>query len=298
MGVNEIILLARKLLTTTRPLAAGPYPSQSLFARVVEGTFRRDYLTFYTMVYLAALDQPEVPKGLGTSCMDLCRRVLEDEISLEYMLLKGKEPYAKKFLEYRAIEAKRDMDYLEAAGVTMEEQYKKTTNENYDKVKRQFLESSSKTKRKVWNDLTDFLNSQGKIDQQLEQVINEEGDKRYPDVKEPRKAWAGLEIEAMIQKLVEAGVITPNEQKVLKQTYIMGNRKNHFSPIDISAFLSSAYYEAVNLDDLVLSLVATTTLMTRMAKIFADEFNLPYDTKQAIEEIAHTLVTAHQSVKE
>jgi hypothetical protein len=102
----------------------------------------------------------------------------------------------------------------------------------------------------------------------------------------------------MIEELVEAGVITADEQKVLKQTYIMGNRKNHFSPIDISAFLSSAFYNAVNEDDLALSLIATTTLMTRMARIFADEFNVQNDTKQAIEEIAQTLFTAHQSVKE
>jgi hypothetical protein len=94
---KEIKLLARKLLTITRSLAAGPHSTQSLFARVVEGTFRRDYLTLYTIVYLAEQDQPGAPTGLGTICMDLCRRVLEDVVSLEYMLLKGKEPYAKKF---------------------------------------------------------------------------------------------------------------------------------------------------------------------------------------------------------
>jgi hypothetical protein len=40
MELNEIKILARKLLNTTRPLAADPYIYKSLFARVVEGMGR------------------------------------------------------------------------------------------------------------------------------------------------------------------------------------------------------------------------------------------------------------------
>lgn len=298
MEMNEIIGLAQKLLTTTRPLAAGPYQTQSMFARVVEGTFRRDYLTFYTIVFLAMQTQPEAPRDLGTISMDLCRRVLEDVISLEYMLFKGKEEFAKKFLKYSAIEAKRDMDYLEAAGIPLDEEYIRNTNNQYDKVKRDFLDTSNKTKRNAWNELTTFLKSEGKLDEQMEQRITEERDRRYPQVQEPRKAWAGLEVEAMIEELVQGGVLTADNQKILKQTYIVGNRKNHFSPIDISEYLSSAFYNAADNSNLSLSLIAMTTLMTRMARIFADEFVLPESTKQAIKEIGLTLVNAHLSDRE
>src|SRR5713226_8143223 len=100
MELNEIKTLARKLVASTRQLAVGPNTYKSLFSMVVEGTFRRDYLTLYTMVYLAEHDTPEVRTAFGTSCMDLCRRVLEDFISLKYILFKGKEEHARKFMNY------------------------------------------------------------------------------------------------------------------------------------------------------------------------------------------------------
>src|SRR5258708_25854775 len=134
MEFNELNLLARKLVNTTHQLFVGPNTYKSLFAKVVEGTFRRDYLTLYTMVYLAEHDTPEVRTAFGTSCMDLCRRVLEDFIGLKYILYKGKEEFAQKFMNYAAVEAKRDMDYLEAVGDTIDPQIKATTDENYTRI--------------------------------------------------------------------------------------------------------------------------------------------------------------------
>src|SRR5713101_4489556 len=80
--------VARKLLNTIHPLVIGPNTYKSEFAKVVEGTLRRDYLTLLTTVYLAEHDEPEMQIAFGNSCMDLSRRVLEDFISLEYMLFK------------------------------------------------------------------------------------------------------------------------------------------------------------------------------------------------------------------
>src|SRR6266568_3457493 len=114
MKLNSITALARKLLNSTYQLAMGPNTYKSVFAQVLEGTFRRDYLTLYTMLYLTEHSQPEQRRAFGDCCLDLSRKVLEDLVSLEYMLLRGKEAYAKKFLDYYHIEAKRDSDYLEA----------------------------------------------------------------------------------------------------------------------------------------------------------------------------------------
>ncbi len=229
MELNEIKNLTRKLLEATHQLAnsSNKYKSPSLFAIVAEGAFRRDYLTLYTMYYLAENDKPEARTAFGTSCMDLCRRVHEDLISLEYMLLKGKETYAKKFMEYIHVERKRDADYLEAVGAPIDQQLKKTIGEDYDKVKRQFLDSSGKAKRKAWTELTDFLLSEGDINSQVKQKIQEEFKRRYPNVNEqPRRAWAGLDVEGMTEELVKGGVIDNFQQGVLIQTYIKGNQKN------------------------------------------------------------------------
>jgi len=302
MNLNEIKILTRKLLDATYQLFVGPntYKSAPIFARVAEGTFRRDYLTLYTMLYLAAHEKPEARTAFATSCMDLCRRIHEDLISLEYMLLKGKEKYARKFMNYKAVEAKRDIDYLEAVGAPIDPRIKKNTiDENYEKVKHQFLDNSSKARRKAWAELTEFLKSQGKIDDRDEQKIEEEFTKRYPNVDEqPRRAWAGLDVEDMTRELVKGGVINANEQRILIQTYLKGNQKNHFSPTDISVFLDNELYNQANDADLLLSLVVTTIGVTRIATIFADEVELPDETKQRIKEISQTLLAAHLSEDE
>lgn len=299
MELNDLKLLARKLVNTTHQLFVGPNTYKSLFARVVEGTFRRDYLTLYTIVYLAEHETPEVRTAFGTSCMDLCRRVLEDFISLKYILFKGKEEYARKFLNFAAVEAKRDMDYLEAAGATIDPQVKKTTDENFERVKDQFLDNSNRARRRAWDELTEFLKLQGKIDQQWEQKINEEFNKRYPNTNgQPRKAWAGKDVEGMIDELVRRQVISASERNIIIETYLMGNSRNHFSPTNIRAFLHSELYNATNDGDLEMGLLFTTTLVAQMARIFADEFDISEDAKQAIEEIWQVLLTAHLSEEE
>jgi len=301
MELNDIKILTRKLLAATHQLAEGQnkYKSASLFARVAEGTFRRDYLTLYTMLYLAEHEKPEARTAFATSCMDLCRRVHEDLISLEYMLLKGKETYAKKFMDFAAVERKRAMDYLDAVGAPLDPQFKKPIEENYDMVKKQFLDDSGKSKKKGWIELTEFLKSEGMIDPQMEQKIEVELNKRFKNVNEqPRKAWAGLDVEGMIEELVKGGVIDAFEKGVLIQTYIKGNEKNHFSPTDIQAFMYTELYNQTNDADLLLSLVVTTIAMTRMAGIFADEVEASEETMQSIEEIRQTLARAHLPPKE
>ena len=115
---------------------------------------------------------------------------------------------------------------------------------------------------------------------------------------QPRKAWAGLDVEGMTEELVKGGVIDAFQQRVLIQTYIKGNQKNHFSPIDIKAFLNIELYNQTNDDDLQLSLIVTTIAVTRMARIFADEIEASNETIQSIEEIGQLLSTALLPPKE
>ncbi len=259
MNKDRITLLTRKLLATTRQLALGPNTYKSLFARVIEGTFRRDYLTLYTMLFLAEHNDPEARRAFGTDCVDLSRRVLEDLISLEYMLFKGKEQSAKKFFDYQAVEAKHDLDFLEAAGAPIDQEFKAKVEKNYSKVKRKFLDSSGKARKRAWEELTEFLRSQDKIDQQTEHEIEEEYHRRYPNVNDQtRRAWAGLDTEAMVEELVSAGVISAEEKRTLHMTYILGNRKNHFSPTDIAGFLFSDPNNEISDTDIALSLTATS----------------------------------------
>jgi hypothetical protein len=299
MKLNSITAFARKLLNSTHQLAMGPNTYKSVFAQVLEGTFRRDYLTLYTMLYLIEHSEPGQRRAFGDCCLDLSRKVLEDLVSLEYMLLKGKESHAKKFFDYYNIEAKRDSDFLEAAGAPIDRKRKILIEKNYNRVKRDFFDSGARSRQRAWSDLTEFLMAQNKIDQQTKQQIEDEFNRRYPNVNEqPRRAWAGLDNEAMIETLVQNSVISPAEQKILIQTYIQGNNKNHFSPTDIRAFLRNDPHNIVSDSDLALSLVSTTTAVTRIARIFTDEFDIPEDTKQAVEEIWQTIFAARLSEEE
>ncbi len=298
MDLKGIQLLATELLNSTKKFAIGPNTYKSLFARVLEGTFRRNYLTLFTMLYLVTNGKPDEHTAFGSSCMDLARRVQEDLISLEYILHKGKEEYSKKFIEYEAVEAMRDIIYLEAAGIIVDVGLKKKTVKNYEKYKQQFFDKSGKAKRKAWNELIEYLKKKGKINDADVHEIEVEFSKRYPNNdQQPRRSWAGVDVEGMIDVLVKDGVINTDEERTLKQSYLKGNIKNHFSPTDINNFAYTDLYTITNNDDLLLSIVTTTVGIARMANMVADEFEIPDDTRLKLKSMWQTLLTAHLPVK-
>ena len=99
--VEEIKKLTNKLLKATKPLAeAHPKVDKKYhYVRVIEGFYRRNYFTFLAIRYLA--DAP----ALADSAATLVRKMTEDVISIEYMLLIGKEKMAKRFQDFFYIQA-------------------------------------------------------------------------------------------------------------------------------------------------------------------------------------------------
>ena len=108
---------------------------------------------------------------------------------------------------------------------------------------------------------------------------------------------AGLDVEAMIKELVGSKVISAEEQNILISTYIEGNESNHFSPAGIALFLGSASYTEISRNNLELSLVVTTTLVTHVARIFVGEFEVSEEIKKAVDEIWQTILQAHLPVE-
>lgn len=251
MELQEAQSFAEKILEVTHKLVIGPNKANSLFARIVEGVYRRDYLTLYTVLFLskAKIEERAI---FGNSCMDLCRRVLGDLICVEYIRLKGKDKLSKKFADFKAVEVKRDLDYLKASGINVDKQLEETANKEYENVRKQF-------------------EYKGKV----------------------RKSWAGLDTELMIQELLDKGIIKEEEKRTLVQTYLAGNYKNHFSPTDIFNFLYQDLFDYTNESDLIISLVVITSLVSRLATIFAEEFNVDPKTKKLIQEAWEKLLIAH-----
>ena len=299
--LQEIKSLANRLLDITHPIVVGPNTySSPIFASIVEAAFRRDYLTLSTIRKLSEGTQMELTVS-GSSCMDLSRRVLEDMISLEYMIMKGKDKMAKKFRNYLFVEDKRIMDYLEDGGVIIESSRKSEINKNYDNVKKDFLDKSSRTRWKAWKEIIDYLQKNNvEISNELHKQIEEEFIKRYPDSSEKtRRSWAGLDVEEMILELHRNSIIpSSDELKSILATYRVGNSKNHFSPTDLMNYHHEELFETSNLSDVKLSLLLVTMYLTRIASITFDEleFSNKSQIKDGVNAIWNEILTAHQTV--
>src|SRR5713226_6218557 len=80
-------------------------PKLPLFTVTVTIIARRDFPILHSIAILA--DDPLS----GDAILDLSRRVVEDRISVEFMVLRGKEDMAARFIRYSAVERWLDLEY-------------------------------------------------------------------------------------------------------------------------------------------------------------------------------------------
>src|SRR3989304_4988641 len=100
-GLMDKLLKATHHLAEVHPIVNRKYH----YVRVVEGFYRRNHFTFLAIRYLA--DAP----ALADSAVVLTRKMTEDVISIEYMLLKGKEEMAKRFQDFFYIQAYQEIEH-------------------------------------------------------------------------------------------------------------------------------------------------------------------------------------------
>ncbi len=284
VSLDEVKKWADDLLDAVHVIATGPNKYKSTtFARIVEASFRRDYLTLSTIRRLSD-GKPEELIIYGSSCMDLFRRVFEDLISLEYMIMKGKDDMAKKFRNFLFVEDKKTMEYLESGGVKMDPKRKKEIEDNYEKVKKDFFDKSSMMRWKTWLETIEYLKSKGVgITNDVESQLEVDFDEKYPDKGEKvRKSWAGLDVENMVIELAQNKVIQDDEVKSMLETYRIGNSKNHFSPTDLINYLYEDLFNNSNTQDIKLSLLLVTMNLSRISSIAISE--LDFANKAVVEK--------------
>lgn len=285
--LKKIQLWADRILNCTHKLALGPNVYKTpIFSRIVEAAFRRDYLTLSTIRYLSNGKKEELA-AFGNSCMDLSRRVLEDDLYLKYMIATDKEELSKKFNAYRAIETKNDLDYLKAAGSTIDPEVERQVLDEFDEVKADFFDKSSKSRQKGWKDLLEALTKfNHELNSDLKTKLDQEFINLYPLNKDKtRKNWSAMDVESIILELEKTKVIPPEEARDRLQFYYRTNDKNHFSPRDLLSFLYNDLYEANGEKDMRVSLFAVTGYLTEMALIFCQEFDVPLEVKTEIENL-------------
>ncbi len=128
--------LSENLLEITFPLAKGPNKYKSLFGKILEGVFRKDYFTLQTVTLLGvkAEEEPGLKIVFGGCILDLSRRVFEDMVYMEYIKEKGKNKYSHRFSQFMAVEQKNDVEFLLASGISVDKKIIALANEEYRKV--------------------------------------------------------------------------------------------------------------------------------------------------------------------
>ena len=133
---TDFLRSAREFLDLTYSLATGPNLRQSKFGVILEGVFRKDYFTLETIIFLRNKIEEE-PGGrliFGGSILDLSRRVLEDMVYMVYIKERDVVKYSERFMQFDAVEQKRDFDFLVENGVSVEPQKMQIIQDRYSRV--------------------------------------------------------------------------------------------------------------------------------------------------------------------
>lgn len=195
--IKEIKGLIEKLLNATKPLAEShpKVDKKYHYVRVIEGFYRRNHFTFLAIRYLA--DAPALADSAGV----LTRKMTEDVISIEYMLLKGKEEMAKRFQDFFYIQAYQEIEHRRRLG------YEIPSEEEIAKLMRRV----NKLKPQFWHKKSnDFVRS-----------------------------WSGLSAEQMWVELAKNKVFKKHDIHSVLLGYTYGSWKNHPNPADVLTYMTN-----------------------------------------------------------
>lgn len=197
--IEEIKGLMDKLLNATHPLAeTHPKVDKKYhYVRVIEGFYRRNHFTLLAIRYLT--DAP----ALADSAVVLARKMTEDVISIEYMLLKGKEEMAKRFQDFFYIQAYQEIEHRKRLG------YEIPSKEELAKL----MERVEKLKPQFWHEKSnDFMHS-----------------------------WSGKSAEQMWVELAKKKVFGKHDIHSVLLGYTYGSWKNHPNPADVLTYMTNEF---------------------------------------------------------
>lgn len=195
--IIEIKELMEKLLNATKPLAeAHPKVDKKYhYVRVIEGFYRRNHFTFLAIRYLA--DAPALADSAGV----LTRKMTEDVISIEYMLLKGKEDMAKRFQNFFYIQAYQEIEHRKRL------KYEIPSEAEITKL----MKRVEKLKPLFWHEKSgEFMHS-----------------------------WSGMSAEQMWVELAKKKVFGKHDVHSVLLGYTYGSWKNHPNPADVLTYMTN-----------------------------------------------------------
>lgn len=228
---NDLRSIAQELLKATHPLAeAHPAPkSRDPFLRVSEATYRRNTFT------LLAIEELSRKPYFADSAMALMRKMLEDLISIEYMIANDKQAMAKRFQRFMAVQLHQNTEFLKdtganfaAAGIAEKPE---EIEKEYQKVREEFI---------------------------------------HPATKQDLRSWIGKDIETLLRELKNSGSMSEFDVSRTAIAYVRACWKNHFNPYDIAAYLKSDLLEASSQEAMNHALLFSVTCYYRLTTRYID----------------------------
>lgn len=187
----------------------------------------------------------------GDAILDLSRSLLEDMICVEFMKLHGTADMAIKFMDYSLVEQKLDTDFLLANEGKVSAEEAKQTQDDFDSVKDRYMRKPGEISR----------------------------------------SWAMCDIEQMIKELLKGNVMSESEKNMILQAYVMGNRKNHLSPIDTLTYISGEFREMAKDTSKETGLLFSLVSYIKIA----DEFAIHLQNTEVSEKLKNTLIDLNKS---
>ena len=216
-----------ELLQITNSLAsAHPLPKEktSYFLRIIEGIYRKATFTVLAIRHLS--DTPV----LADSAATLYRKLIDDVVTVEYMLMKGKEDMAKRFQEFELIQQYIEIKMLRNMG------YKASVSDaDYSRLE----EEVSKIKQSHIHHKSGSFNH----------------------------SWSGFSTEQMWIEIAKSKIFKKHEIKFINLTYLYGSWKTHTNPVDVRTYMTNSIRKKelnkILFQTLLLSLLCHVRLTTR-----------------------------------
>ncbi len=238
------------LLDATHALAeAHPAPQNETdeFLRVLEATYRRDTFTALAISYLAE------KLSLADSAVDLVRKMIEDTISIEYMIAKGKQEMAKKFKRFMWMQFHQNKEFL------------KTTGANFEALG--MAHKSEEMEKKYLEVRPEFIHEASESD---------------------LRSWIGNEakdVEDMLQQLKKMGAMNDFDVSRTAIGYVRACWKNHFNPYDVNAYLTNDLLEASTQEAMNHALIFAATCHYRLTTRYIDQIREATEDNNQFEDI-------------
>lgn len=234
MTISELREKINALIGEIIPLAeAHPCKGNGTeLLRVMEGTLRKNIMRIQAINLLCDEEK------LANSALELTRNMLEDVISIEYMLAaKDPEKAARRFYEFRWVQLKEDADYYELVGVPV--------------------------------DTEDFPNTKTKIEKEYARVT-----KSFPDFQRAGgklvRSWARKDVDMMLASIKKKGTIPPDQITTIGRTYVIGSRKTHFNPVEAMAYMDQEAWDHSSKGAQRLALIVSASSLVRLTTRYVD----------------------------